>query len=128
MEKFKTAGDAENWIKAHIPILTEKKNGKGKITPFSAAYAFEVVCQALGEALSKEAQTLWVPKNQPPQYHGAYTCFGTLHKGDAHEVRTTFDAYWNGDRWTDKDGEDLTYINESVEYWFDFSRVANPLT
>jgi hypothetical protein len=72
---------------------------------------------------------MWINRNeQQPQHTGAYTCFGTLHKGDVHhEVRTTFEAYWNNHKFVDKDGEDLTYINESVEYWFDFSKVENPV-
>ena len=30
-------------------------------------------------------------------------------------------------RFTDKDGEDLTGINEGVKFWFDFREVSDPI-
>lgn len=64
--------------------------------------------------------------NEPKRY-GAYTCFGTVNKNTPHEVRTKFTAFWNGERFTDKDGDDLTQIDESAEWWFDMDKVANPI-
>jgi hypothetical protein len=71
---------------------------------------------------------MWTKRNdRKPEYAGHYTCFGTLHKGDVHhEIRTSFEAYWNGLKFVDRDGEDLAYINESVEYWLDLSKIPTP--
>jgi hypothetical protein len=69
----------------------------------------------------------WVKAiEEKPNGKGFFKCFGTLNKGTKHEKRTYFDAFYDGDRFVDKDGEDLIGINESVEYWFDFSTIKNP--
>jgi hypothetical protein len=73
---------------------------------------------------------MWIKiqKQKPPGIGAAYTCYGSVNRGTLHETRTHFIAYWQGEEygWTDKDGEDLIGINESVEYWFDFSKVEPP--
>lgn len=73
---------------------------------------------------------MWTDINKKqPTHHGAYTVFGTVNKGTEHETKCMFTAYWceQSKSFTDKDGEDLTGINEGVKFWFDFSKVADPI-
>ncbi len=68
-------------------------------------------------------------KQEKPTKPGHYYCFGTRWKGTEYEEKTKFSAYYQGvenDYFTDKNGEDLTDLNDSVEYWFDFSLISNP--
>lgn len=73
---------------------------------------------------------MWIniQEQKPKGIGSAYTCYGTVNKGTEHETRTHFTAYWQGEEygWSDKCGEDLIGINESVEYWFDFNQVDYP--
>lgn len=68
-------------------------------------------------------------KKEQPTHDGSYTVFGTVNKGTEHEINSKFTAYWckQSKSFTDKDGEDLTGINEGVKFWFDFSKVAHPI-
>lgn len=61
-----------------------------------------------------------------PDSYGAFLVFGTVNKGTNHQQRTKFIAFWDGEQFVDREGEDLTYINESVEYWFDFGSITDP--
>ncbi len=67
-------------------------------------------------------------KHQKPKYRGCYTVFGTVNKGTEYETNQRFKAYWDNidEIFTDKDGEDLTGINEGIIFWFDFSKVPDP--
>lgn len=67
-------------------------------------------------------------KQERPTHYGHYYCFGTRWKNTKDEERRVFSAYYQDDEncFTDEDGDDFTNINESVEYWFDFSSVPNP--
>jgi hypothetical protein len=65
--------------------------------------------------------------SEKPTRRGHYYCFGTIYKGTEFEKQSKFSAYWQGDSFTDKDGDDFTHINESAEYWFDFSLIPTPL-
>ena len=70
---------------------------------------------------------MFVHRNdRKPTRHGAYHCFGTINRLTPHEKRTKFVAFWDGECFVDKDGEDLTEINNSVEWWFDIDMVDNP--
>lgn len=70
---------------------------------------------------------MYINRNdQAPEHTGMYNVFGTVNKGTAHEFTGKFTAFWNGEAFTDKDGEDLIGINDSVEFWFDMSWVADP--
>jgi len=72
---------------------------------------------------------MWVNRNDKnPEYDGAVKVFGTVNKGSEHETKTKFNTHWDESRgvFTDSDGEDLTGIDEGVEYWWDFSQVADP--
>lgn len=62
--------------------------------------------------------------NKPIQ-SGVYYCYGIKSK---FEKYSRFVAYWDNENkiWSDKDGEDLIGINQSVEYWFDINLVNNP--
>ena len=73
---------------------------------------------------------MWINRQeQKPKFDGTYAVFGTVSKGTEHETDCRFTAYWdNGlEAFTDKDGEDLTYINEGVKFWFDFNEVPDPV-
>jgi hypothetical protein len=100
------------------------------IATLEAGHRTHQAKEALKEAVKEfpETPSHWVDrKERQPKYAGAVTCFGTLYKGTEHEVKTSFAAYWDGDsRFVDKNGEDLTYINESVEYWLDLTQVPDP--
>ncbi len=65
-------------------------------------------------------------KKEKPTHTGFINCFGTVNVGTDFECRGIFTAFYNGDSFTDRDGEDLIGINECVECWFDFSQVNNP--
>lgn len=67
-------------------------------------------------------------KGEKPKYSGTYYVFGTVNKDTVHETKSRFVADYDTciDKFTDAQGEDFTFINESVEYWFDFSLVKNP--
>jgi hypothetical protein len=67
-------------------------------------------------------------KKKQPTHDGPYTVFGTVNKGTQHETNSKFTAYWceQSKSFTDKDGEDLTVITESVKFWFDFEKVEEP--
>ena len=72
---------------------------------------------------------MWIDiKNKKPKKQGAYLCFGIVNKGTEYENRSKFTAHWQGEQygWSDKEGEDLIGINESVEFWFDFDEVQTP--
>lgn len=70
---------------------------------------------------------MYINRNdQTPVHTGMYNVFGTVNKGTAHEFTGKFTAFWNGEAFTDKDGEDLIGINDSIEFWFDMSWVADP--
>lgn len=72
---------------------------------------------------------MWINrKEQTPPTDGAYPVFGKINKGTEHENKCRFTAYWdNGlNAFTDKDGEDLTGIDEGVEFWLDFSDIPDP--
>ncbi len=73
---------------------------------------------------------MWINRQEKtPKSDGAYCVFGTKYKGTEYENNCRFTAYWDNEQevFTDKDGEDLTYINESVRFWFDFEEVPNPV-
>ena len=73
---------------------------------------------------------MWINRqDQKPKFDGTYTVFGSVNKGTEHETDCRFTAYWdNGlEAFTDKDGEDLTYIDEGVKFWFEFNEVPNPV-
>ena len=73
---------------------------------------------------------MWTDINKKqPTHHGAYNVFGTVNKGTEYETNCMFTAYWceQSKSFTDRDGEDLTGINEGVKFWFDFSKVADPI-
>ena len=61
-----------------------------------------------------------------PLQTGFLQCFGILNKGSEFECKGRFYAFYDGETFTDRNGEDLTGINESVDYWFDFNEVENP--
>lgn len=67
--------------------------------------------------------------DERPKINGAYKVFGTVNKGSEHETECVYDGYWDSglNAFTDKDGEDLTGINEGVKFWFDFSQVPDPV-
>lgn len=65
-------------------------------------------------------------ENEKPSFFGQFMCFGTVCVGTEYEQKSKFYACYNNGVFTDKDGEDLIGINESVEYWFDFSNVEDP--
>lgn len=71
---------------------------------------------------------MWIKieENRPPK-NGIYYCFGVMLKGSKYECESAFYAYYNDGVFTDKDGEDLIGINEEVEYWYDYSRIENPI-
>lgn len=63
---------------------------------------------------------------EKPKIRGFVKCFGLLWEGTDFEEKARFNAFYDGERFVDKDGEDLTGINDSVEYWFDFDEIENP--
>jgi hypothetical protein len=72
---------------------------------------------------------MWkVFETNKPHESGAYYCYGAINKKTKFEKYSRFVAYWDNDcqKWSDKDGEDLIYINDSVEYWFDINLVKTP--
>ena len=73
---------------------------------------------------------MWINRQEKnPEYNGAYSVYGLINKGTEYEKNCIFTAYWdNGIKsFTDKDGEDLIYINEGVKFWFDFGDIPNPI-
>ena len=65
---------------------------------------------------------------EKPKNNGHFKCFGVINKGTEWEKESVFDAWWDGEYWTDKSYEDLIGINESVMWWYDFSLVENPIS
>jgi len=65
---------------------------------------------------------------EKPKFSGIYNVFGVINKNTEYEVRSRFFAFYSKEynMFTDSDGEDLTYINEGVEFWFDFNGIKNP--
>lgn len=63
---------------------------------------------------------------EKPKKTGWFKCFGIINKGSKFEVTTKFDAWFDGEYWTDISYEDLTGISESVMWWYDFDLIDNP--
>ena len=62
---------------------------------------------------------MWIKRNtDSPPADGPYTVFGTVNAGTPYEQKSRFVAYWNSSQhaFVDKDGEDLTGINESYNF------------
>lgn len=64
-----------------------------------------------------------------PEKSGVCLVFGTVNKGTKHENKEPFFAFWDSSKkhFSDLEGEDLTGINDSVEFWFDLSQISNPI-
>lgn len=65
------------------------------------------------------------PDNTPERY-GIFRVFGEVNVGTDHQTEQQFYAHWNGETFTDADGEDLTGINESVTHFLLDSSIDNP--
>ena len=71
---------------------------------------------------------MWIKrKENNPAKNGIYYCFGTVCKGTEYETENAFYAYYNNGMFTDRDGEDLIGINDIVDYWYDYSKIDNPI-
>jgi len=72
---------------------------------------------------------MWKNKRtEKPQKSGTYVVYGTVNRGTEFECKSRYYAYWhNTDNvFTDNEGEDLTGLNESIEFWFDMDLIDNP--
>lgn len=68
-------------------------------------------------------------EEENPTFSSQFVVYGTVNIGTEHETKCRFVAKWDNElkRWTDFNGDDFTGINESVEFWYDFNYIANPL-
>lgn len=70
---------------------------------------------------------MWIDiKQEKPKGQKPYVCYGIVNIDTPFEDKARFEAFWNGEKFTDKDGEDLIGINEGVKYWWCFRDVQNP--
>lgn len=66
-------------------------------------------------------------KRELPDSTGFVKCVNVINEGTLFQQCYKFDAFFNGEKFTDQDGEDLTEIDESVDFWFDFNEVELPI-
>jgi hypothetical protein len=72
---------------------------------------------------------MWIDcKEKQPEYSDQRInpVWGMFNIGSPHYFEGLTYCQWNGEKWVDFDGEDLTGLHESVTHWFDMTKVEPP--
>ena len=62
-----------------------------------------------------------------PTSKGVFKVYGLVNIGSMYENECKFDAFWHGNAWGDREGEDLTDMYLGISHWYDFNDVADPI-